>query len=41
MDSSGGATSSSPLALAGLSAVWDTAESPPKTVWKSGGTYSL
>ena len=34
MDSSGGAASSSPSALAGLPAFWDTAESPPKTEWK-------
>ena len=34
MDSSGGATSSSMSALAGLPAFWDTAESPPKTEWE-------
>ena len=34
MDSSGGATSRSPSALAGLSVFWDTAEWPPKTEWE-------
>ena len=34
MDSSGGATSSSPSVLAGLPAFWDTAESPRKTEWE-------
>ena len=31
--SSGGATSSSPSALAGLPAYWDVATTPPRTEW--------
>ena len=41
MDSSGGSASSSPSALAGLPAFWDTAESPPKTEWEKWWDVSV